>query len=424
MEANAITGVYNSSRINLLAWIGLKQRDDAYAPSRVSVDVRHRVMLALSIVIQGGVFASPVEGVYYVKRGISSRNLLQFGSHRPERVEARLPQSSEKVAEPMLQFMLDRFEAQGVPARGKYSEGFYTVQKCKHGWTCICWDFVYRGSTRGGCKHTMAVELRLNSSDETTAQCAAIGDFAGMMRSREKRVPKELQVDTVTNEDDYVVWKAVESLATQKPRSIDDDCGFQEDSEQIDECFQDLPAKKVTKSAKCAPSAWMLFNKSEREKVIEELRSRGQPSLSFGQVSTVVGERWRKLQPRQRQVWEEKAKKATREHERSISHAESSGCDERSGPARAMVPKARHAWRSHVDSMRPKFGLRDRDRAPGGGIGAFQRVDASNAGRESRIAMAARARKKHAGMVPATTNASASMGKKPEDNLEKKRIVI
>ena len=129
-----------------------------------TLDVRHRVMLALSIVIQGGVFASPLEGVYYVKRGISSRNLLQFGSHRPERVEARLPQSSEKVAEPMLQFMLDRFEAQGVPARGKYSEGFYTVQKCKHGWTCICWDFVYRGSTRGGCKHTMAVVVLRNEA--------------------------------------------------------------------------------------------------------------------------------------------------------------------------------------------------------------------------------------------------------------------
>ena len=96
-------------------------------------------------------------------------------------------------------------------------------------------------------------------------------------------------------------------------------------------------------------------------------------------VSTIVGERWRKLQPRQRQVWEEKAKKVAKELlVRSDLAMESSDCEGRSGPARAMIPKARHAWRSHVDTMRPKFGLRDRDRVQGGGIGAFQRVDASN----------------------------------------------
>ena len=57
-----------------------------------------------------------------------------------------------------------------------------------------------------------------------------------------------------------------------------------------------------------------------------------------------------------------------------------------------MDAKARHGWRSCVDTMRPIAGLKSRDlQSRQGGISSRMRVDAAADGRDSRLARMSRA---------------------------------
>ncbi|CAF9929348.1 MAG: Non-histone chromosomal protein 6 [Heterodermia speciosa] len=61
--------------------------------------------------------------------------------------------------------------------------------------------------------------------------------------------------------------------------------------------------KKDPNAPKRGLSAYMFFANEQRENVREE-----NPGISFGQVGKVLGERWKALNPKQREPYEAKAK--------------------------------------------------------------------------------------------------------------------
>ena len=149
------------------------------------------------------------------------------------------------------------------------------------------------------------------------------------------------------------------------------------------------------------PSAYLLFNMAEREKIIAESDARGRSHPTFAEISKEVGRRWKKLQARQRTMWDTRAAAIASTSTATSTATSSSGNEScsnsnnsdggvRAGPAKGIVAKARHSWRSSSDTMRPPAGLSNRDLSHMGGGLALHRVDASGEGRGSRLSKIAR----------------------------------
>ena len=392
LELNAITGALNTLSTNLLDLLELARRDASCKRTRIANDVHVRVILALAIVIQGGVVPfDAVPGIFFVKRGISPRRYVSFGSHRPRCNETRVPEMHADAARVLQQLMWSRLEARGVPASQKHRfEGFYCVDVI--GRTCTCWDFVYRGSERGGCKHLMSVKLRQHYGPENARE-ASIHDFGSDLRTREMRVPPELQVKQVRSASDHAIWQYVYRQSTSS-EVVETETNLLPEVQEREE--QQSLSTLVTEKpkAKQPPSAFLLFSVAERSKIQQELVSRAQRGLGFAELSKEVGRRWRALQPRQRSIWESRAASVAAANTAANTAAANTAAANtlRAGPAKSMDPKARHGWRSCVDTMRPEAGLKSRDlQSRPGGIASRMRVDAAADGRDSRLARMGRA---------------------------------
>ena len=201
-EARAI----GCNSTNLLDNLALSAQEAPNKRTSIKADVHGRTVLALAIVIRGGVSRGP-NGIYYVRAGLSSRNILQFGSHRPENVEVRAPSRLRGVWNTVRVWTRQKFEARG--AEKGLGWGVY----CYHpDLGCECVDSTYRGQQRGGCKHQMACRL-FESYEVGQARQGCIRDIAHAVREREKRTPRGLQVQAVLSKSDWEVWSYLNELA-------------------------------------------------------------------------------------------------------------------------------------------------------------------------------------------------------------------
>jgi hypothetical protein len=390
LELNAITGALNTLSTNLLDVLELSRRDAVSKRTRIANDVHLRLLLALTIVIQGGVVPfDRVPGIFFVKRGISPWRFVSFGSHSPQSNETRVPEMHVDVARVLQRLMWSRLETRGIPASQKHMfEGFYCVDII--GRTCTCWDFVYRGSERGGCKHMMSARLRLHYGAESARE-ASIHDFASALRSRELRVPTEVQVKELRSSSDHSIWQYIYRNATRSDEEVESDLlPEMEEREEEQSLLGSVSKKSKPQRAKQPPSAFLLYSVAQRSKIQEELASRAQATLGFAELSKEVGRRWQLLQPRQRAIWEGRAAVVAAQVDSSrvivATTNEEDNASLRAGPPKGMDSKARHRWRSCVDTMRPIAGLKNRDlQSRPGGISSRMRVDAAADGRDSRL---------------------------------------
>lgn len=70
-------------------------------------------------------------------------------------------------------------------------------------------------------------------------------------------------------------------------------------------------AKTKREGPKRGLSAFMIFSKEERPKVVEE-----NPDIKFGDVGKVLGEKWRTLEPERKKKFEAEAAKDKERYER------------------------------------------------------------------------------------------------------------
>jgi hypothetical protein len=429
LELNAICNAYRNRRFCLFDTLRLVERDWDGTRTIIAKDVHDRVLLAHAIVIQGGVQPTSVEGFAHVQCGISSRRMLHFGSHKPRRIETRLTTDVQRdFVRPMAEHVAAGLVAKGVQPR----DGWHTV--CHSEGTCTCWDFTYRGPARAGCKHLAAYHLdhhaRDGTADDGLVQAASIRDLAREIRERERRVPRPLQVQDVLSDSDLAVWGFLRPLALSAgarqqaaaaPASGEEQAaaapvllpeGEDRAEHRSDEWAavdtaaqaegsEALAKKKKKKKAKRKaqpPSSYMLFCADTRPKVKAEAQGQGRGNaakeLTFGEISKIVGERWKGLSDRQKGTWATKAEKAAQafrvaQHADDEEEEDKAAGGARAGPPKAIEPKARHRWRGSADAQRPLFGLRDRDLSGSGGASALLRVDAGKAGRVSRMSRAA-----------------------------------
>ncbi|KAL9609052.1 MAG: hypothetical protein Q9167_006150 [Letrouitia subvulpina] len=83
--------------------------------------------------------------------------------------------------------------------------------------------------------------------------------------------------------------------------------------------------KKDPNAPKRGLSAYMFFANDNREAVREE-----NPGISFGQVGKVLGEKWKALNPKQREPYEQKAKADKERYESEKASYAAGGEDEES----------------------------------------------------------------------------------------------
>jgi len=90
-------------------------------------------------------------------------------------------------------------------------------------------------------------------------------------------------------------WKALTEVeqAPFKARAAMAKEAFERELEHFKAVHEGQALKEVVQKPKRAPSAWVLFSKDERPKVKAQ-----HPEWTFGQISTEVGARWRKLHPK------------------------------------------------------------------------------------------------------------------------------
>ncbi|MCJ1385641.1 Non-histone chromosomal protein 6 [Xylographa soralifera] len=81
--------------------------------------------------------------------------------------------------------------------------------------------------------------------------------------------------------------------------------------------------KKDPNAPKRGLSAYMFFANEQRDNVREE-----NPGISFGQVGKVLGERWKALNPKQREPYEAKAKADKERYETEKATYAAGGDDE------------------------------------------------------------------------------------------------
>jgi hypothetical protein len=101
----------------LLDNLALSAHEEDANRTQIGTDVHARTLLALAIVIQQGVTKGP-NGVFYIRSGISSRNLIHFGAHRPTKkpVEMRVPAAQRATWNLVRVWMRCKLESRfGVP---------------------------------------------------------------------------------------------------------------------------------------------------------------------------------------------------------------------------------------------------------------------------------------------------------------------
>eukprot|EP01047_Picozoa_sp_COSAG01_P010366 COSAG01_NODE_436_length_17063_cov_42.157628_15_plen_492_part_00 len=340
---------------NLLDNLALTSAERPSQRTLIKTDVHYRTVLALAIIVRNGVRRGP-NGIYYVRAGLSSRKLLHFGSHRPDNVEVRSPSRLRHVWNEVRVELRTSFEARGAdPDLGWGTYCYHPALGCE------CVDSTYRGQQRGGCKHQLACNLFRNYGDNL-ARAAAIRDIAHAMREREKRTPRELQVQEVLSESDLEVWDYLDSIApvVVQHSSNEGETRPRRTTNRVDYHALATNCHVATRAVSSLP-----------------------PSVWRGDFATGSDE-------------DEGQEDAKTHHAQLFDRLEKSltACGKmptedsvRAGRRTAIEDKQRQQWRQ-ADKHRPKFGLKLQSRL--GGIAAVHRVDASKQGRDSRLTKAAR----------------------------------
>jgi hypothetical protein len=208
-ELNANTNCYGDRQACVLDMLAQHERDAPFERTRIANDVHERLLLAHAIVIRGGVKAGPGT-LMFVQQGLSSRSLIHFGIHAARRSRAiRVPIVHAQAAAVMSEWT-ERELSVCDDVHVAVPEGYYCVDIATR--QCTCFDFVYHGQARGGCKHIMACVLTLRALDiETadieTAACRSLRDFTTSVREREQSVRKGEQMTEVLSYDAMSVWE-------------------------------------------------------------------------------------------------------------------------------------------------------------------------------------------------------------------------
>jgi hypothetical protein len=323
-------------------------------------------------------------GFVYVRKGLSPRAILNFGSHKATKLpDIWLPQRHKPASEAMQAQIRKELCALNVSHRDGYE--IYNVRTRQ----CTCWSFTYTGQL---CKHAAAYNLsHLRSGSTCSAEeaaCKGIRDIASALRDRERRVPKPLQVPAVLG-DDMMVWTYLQGVIV---KTINPDAGSMSDATLASEIVADAHGVQATALDQAddggstndsgAASATALqpaakrrvtgYQAFQKEKWAEEKRSG--VSRSFVDVSTHISKQWRDLTAVQKQQYVEQAERmrplpATK---RATSTNTVGVDDVRSGPARPIAEKGRNVWKKlGADKQRPRFGLKARDVARSGTIRYF-----------------------------------------------------
>lgn len=187
----------------------------------------------------------------------------------------------------------------------------------------------------------------------------------GLWTEREKRTPKVLQTSEVLTNDDLMVWQYCHSL--QKPP-------------ENQHLVPDLDAQRY-------PRRHNRDDISYRALTNPDHRAARPAHLNVG-VSSVPAQQWAtgvasddEDSDDHEDVLQSQLEEAQRREAQKREHT-------RTGKARQVEAKARHAWRV-ADTVRPRFGIKPRARLAG--IAALHRVDASKVGHNSRLKRAAQA---------------------------------
>ena len=388
------------SELSLLNYCARRHRDSLLPGARTNIatKVHNRTTLALALVIRGAV--RPVEGhagIWMIKKGQASSKLVAFGFHQGTRkVETRVPGADREVCQPFFDYQ--RSEVVKKTGVRDFPDDVYLYDEETH--CCECCDSMYTGAANGGCKHAMAVNLYKAYGDARIER--AIVEIASNIRSRELHVPVALRVMELTNPDPMAVWRHLDKMApaqdtpdeaatTAAPSNAVAAAAM--DDAEIAELLDELraepeeletagggAAKRQKGSVKRPPTAYNLFYKKERVKILE----REEKAPSFGEMNGLISEAWKKQTKRQ---WEA---------QNSVTDLAADPARTKPGPRPRLEAKRRHEWRS-ADKMRPRVGLKkwssDSDAAGGGiargGIASLHRVDAGNQGRSSQLAKAA-----------------------------------
>ena len=203
-ELNANINCYGDQPACLLDMLVLSERDSLTSRTRIATDVHERLLLAHAIVIRGGVRAGPGT-LMFVKKGLSPRSLIQFGSH------ASRPSRDIRVAAVHAAPISEWIERDCVGSNETVPAGYYCVDIATR--ECTCFDFMYHGPSRGSCKHCMACVLTLRAPDVEEAAIDSLRDFTTAVRVREVSVRKGDQVPEALSADARSVWEFVCSQA-------------------------------------------------------------------------------------------------------------------------------------------------------------------------------------------------------------------
>jgi hypothetical protein len=164
-EFNAVTNALGNRRTCMIDILALIRRDYPNRRTRIATPVHNVCVLGLAIVAQKGVIGGP-PGFVYVRKGLSPRAILNFGSHKATKLpDIWLPQRHKPASEAMQAQIRKELCALNVSHRDGYE--IYNVRTRQ----CTCWSFTYTGQL---CKHAAAYNLsHLRSGSTCSAEEAA-----------------------------------------------------------------------------------------------------------------------------------------------------------------------------------------------------------------------------------------------------------